>query len=370
MPAMKTFYNIFLLIFIACPKLYATHLLGGEIRAAHVSGQTYKVAVHVYLDMSNGASAASAMQSINICYGDGQTSEIPRVSSSSLPGNMSVGVFEKTYTYSSSGTFQISASINSRTSGYLNLANVESENLFLWTVVDTQSQNTTPILPYPKLSAGVRQVYSLDLKPAVSDKDSITIGLQSVSKPSPGTCGVRSLQSSFFYPNDLTKTGTFKIDQKNKKLIWNAPERVGRYIYSFVVYEWRDGIVISESYHEGTIVVADRPGDQVTIPDYEPAGSLITSIPPATENSAEVSMTLDAYPVPTEDFLSFKVYSKKRSTMQVRLFNLQGQMVRQMFSKEPSLLFQDIFDMRLLPKGLYVIKAENSEQSVSQKVVR
>ena len=54
----------------------------------------------------------------------------------------------------------------------------------------------------------------------------------------------------------------------------------------------------------------------------------------------------------------------------MKLFNLQGQMVRQIFSKEPALFFQDVFDMRQLPKGLYVLKAENSLESISQKVVR
>lgn len=367
---MKTLYVLLLIVFITLPKSYATHLLGGEIRAAHVSGQTYKISVHLQLDRNTGTNASNAMQSVNVCFGDGQTSEFPRISVTSLSEELMLSVFEKTYTYPSSGTFQISASINARTGGFLNLENAETENLFLWTVIDTQAPNATPILPYPTLTAGIRQIFSIDLQPLVADKDSVTMRLQAASRPSPGTCGVRSLHPSFFYPNDLTKNGTFKIDQKGKKLIWNAPERVGRYVYAFVVYEWRDGIAISESYHEGTIIVSDKPGEQVIVPQYESAGSLITSVPPSDGNSPEVSMTISAYPIPTEDFLSFRVSSIKPSTIQVQLFNLQGQMVRAMFSREPVYSVQDEFDVRMLPKGLYILKADNGQESVSQKVVR
>ena len=367
---MKTLYKILLLSLLFLPRAYSSHLMGGEIRAVHVSGQTYKISVHLYLNLVNGASAAEATQTVAVCFGDGGTTELPRISTTRLPDfPASVAIFEKTYTFSSSGTFQVAASISQR-SGYLNLPNAISESLFLWTVLDTSSPNNTPVLPYPLIAAGVKQVFSIDLKPSIADNDSISVRLQNVSKPSPGTCGVRSLQSTFFYPNDLTRNGTFKVDTKNKKLVWNAPEIVGNYVYSFVVDEWRDGIVISQSYHEGTIVVADRTGETVNIPQYEPAGALITSVPVTTVDSPEISMRLEAYPVPTQDFLTFKVYTKKRSAIKVQLINLQGKVVKEITSKEQSILFQEELDLRLLSNGIYLLKASNDLESVTQKVIR
>jgi hypothetical protein len=368
--AMKTLYKTVLFLFVFISKTYASHLMGGEIRATYVSGQTYKISVHVYLDLVNAAGAANAMQTVQVCFGDGNTSEIPRVSTTRLTDfAASVAVFEKTYTYPSSGTFQISASINSRSS-YINLPNSINENLFVWTVINTQTANNTPVLPYAAIAAGVKQVFSVDLAPAVQDQDSITVRLQFVSKPSPGTCGVRGLQTGYFYPNDLTKAGTFKIDSKNKRLVWNAPEAAGNYIYAFVVDEWRDGIIISQSYHEGTIIVTDRPGETVKIPDYEASGGLITAVPVTDSGSPEISMTLQAYPVPTDDFLTFKVYSKKRSIVKVQLINLQGAVVKELSSKIQVMNFQDEFDMRLLSKGLYLLRALNDVESVTQKIVR
>jgi len=367
---MKTLYKILLLSLLFLPSAYASHLMGGEIRAVHVSGQTYKVSVHLYINLNVGSGDGISSQKVPVCFGDGYTSEIPWVSTTRLPDvAVGVAIFEKTYTYPSSGTFQISTAIDSR-SPYLNLPNAITENLFLWTVLDTQSPNNSPVLPYPLIAAGIKQVFSIDLKPLVADKDSISVRLQNVSKPSPGTCGVRSLQSTFFYPNDLTRNGTFKVDTKNKKLVWNAPEIVGNYVYSFVVDEWRDGIVISQSYHEGTIVVTDRPGETVNIPQYEPAGALVTSVPVPTVESPEISMRLEAYPVPAQDFLTFKVYSKKRSVIKVQLINLQGKVLKEITSKEQSILFQEELDLRLLSNGIYLLKASNDLESVTQKVIR
>ena len=367
---MNIIYKILLLSLLFLPGAYATHLMGGEIRAVHISGQTFRISVHVYLDLVNGSNAADVMQTVNVCFGDGSTSELPRSNTTRLPDfPAAVAIFEKTYTFSSSGKFQISASVSSR-SPYLNLPNAISENLFLWTVIDTYSPNNSPILPYPLIAAGVKQVFAIDLKPLVADNDSISISLQTVSKPSPGTCGVRSLQTSFFYPNDLTKNGTFKVDSKNKKLVWNAPELAGNYVYAFIVNEWRDGIIISQSYHEGTIVVTDRSGEAVSIPQYEPAGAFITSVPISTLASPEISMKLDAYPIPTEDILNFKVYSKKRSNIKVQLINLQGKVLKEISSKEQAILFEEAFDIHILSKGIYILKASNELESVSQKIIR
>lgn len=364
---MKKLFTLLLFVIIG-HTASATHLMGGEIRTAHVSGQTFRISVHVYLNIETGGPATTAMQTVPVCFGDGATGELPRVSLTTLPDKKyAVGVFEKNYTYPSSGIYQISSSLNNR-SGSLNIPFAETLPLFLWTVLDTQLSNVSPILSYPIIEAGVRQVLTIDLKAEAADNDSITFRLQGLSRPSPGTCGVRSLEQSFFYPNDLTKNGTFKIDSRNKKLIWNAPERIGTYLYAFVADEWRDGVAISQSYHEGMIIVTDRPGDTVQIPPYEPAGPLVTST--GGGGSPEMSMRLQAYPVPTDNFLNFKVTSKKRAAINVQLINLKGIVVKQIKSGEAVNDFENQFDMRQLTPGVYVIRAENSEESISQKVIR
>jgi hypothetical protein len=366
---MKSLYGSLILFLLTVSQSFASHVLGGQITASHLTGQTYKIIVNVYMDANNAAGAIENAASLLVCFGDGNTADAPTVSTVNLDGGVALIRYEKTHSYSTSGSFQISAGISSRTSDYLNLPSDGSGKFFLWTVINTEFSNSTPILGPAGMTAGVRQPFVTDLSPAVQDTDSISFRLQSVSSPSPGTCGVRSLEKAFLYPNDLTKTGTFKIDNKSKKLIWTAPEVAGKYTYAFVVDEWRNGIVISQSYYERTIHVTDRPGNTVAIPEYEPAGALITAvINPGTSPESQIMM--NAYPVPATDFLTFKVYSQKKAVITVRLVNLKGVVVRETSSQNPEVEFESMMDVSQLSPGLYILQSGNGVETVSKKVLR
>jgi hypothetical protein len=367
---MKSVYIFFLSILFLGPICQGTHLKGGEIRAEHINGQTYKITVRLYLDSQAGA-AASAQNSVPVCFGDGNTSELQRASSTPLPDNSRILAtdYVGNYTYSASGTFQISSTVDNRSAGMLNLDNSGSSFVFLWTVISTQLANSTPSLPYLAFNAGTRQLFSTDLKPTAPDADSISVRLQKLSKPSPGTCGVRMIEHSYKYPNEISNSGTFKILSAEKKLVWKAPEIAGSYLFAMVVDEWRDGLIISQTYREGTIEVTDRPGPTVDIPPYESVenGGPITYTP---GTSPEISMSVEAFPVPTQDFLTVKAYSKKSSLIKLQLIDLSGRVIREISSSTPVINMQEEFDMRNLPKGIYLIRADNDIESVSKKVVR
>ncbi|MCE7066001.1 T9SS type A sorting domain-containing protein [Dyadobacter sp. CY326] len=367
---MKSVYKIFLLIFLASPLAFGTHIKGGEIMATHVSGQNYKIKVRLYFDLVTGEPAANAQQNVSVCFGDGNTKEFSRTETKTLPGNILLADYDGSYTYPSSGTFQISVSLNARTSNILNLPNADKTDAFFWTVINTQLANSTPVLPYLLFDAGVRQVFSVDLKPTVADADSISVKLPRLSRASPGTCGVRMVDNTYLYPNEISSTGTFKVVPKLNKLVWQAPEVLGSYVFAMVVTEYRDGIIISESYREGVINVTDKPGPTVEIPPYESAayGGLITSTP--NVDSPEVSMAIEAYPVPTETFVTVKAYSKKRSIVTLQLIDIKGRVIREIKTAGPVISVQEEFDMRNLSKGIYIIKAANDKDAVSQKILR
>jgi hypothetical protein len=366
---MKSVYKIFLLIFLSSPLAFASHIRGGEIIASHVSGQTYKVKVRLYFDLATGQDAANAQVGVPVCFGDGVRKNVTRTETKKLPGNILLSDYETTYTYPSSGTFQISVALTSRTFGILNLPNSDQTDAFFWTVINTQLGNSTPELSYLVFEAGVKQVFSVDLKPTTVDPDSISIKLPKLSRASPGTCGVRMLDNTYMYPNEISSSGTFKVIPTLNKLVWQAPEVLGNYVFAMVVTEWRDGIVISESYREGVINVIDKPGPTVEIPPYESAenGGVITSIPRV--ESAEISMAIEAYPVPAENFITVKAYSKKRSNITLQLIDIKGRIVREIKTASPVVSLQEEFDLRNLSRGLYVIKAANDLDAVTQKVV-
>jgi hypothetical protein len=366
---MKSVYSILLLILLSA-HAQASHLRGGEILASHVSGQTYQIKVRLYLDMQNGQSAVEALNSVTVCMGDGGIKELSRTSLTALSNNVSLGEYQAIYTYPSSGIYQISVALETRTGQILNLPQAEMTSQFLWTVIDTQLSNATPVLPPLEFVAGVRQVFSVDLKPTVADNDSITAKVVRLSKPSPGSCGVRMVDHSYLFPNEISASGTFKVDAAQKKLIWTAPEVVGNYLFAIVVAEWRNGARISETYREGVVTVIDRPGETVEIPPYESSeySGVITSTPVVT--SPEVSMAIQAYPVPTERFVTVKAYSKQRAIIRLQLIDMKGRVLTEIVSKAPEIAVQEVFDMRNLAQGMYLIRASNAKDSVTQKVLR
>ena len=187
---MKSVYSVLLLILLSIAFADASHLKGGEIMATHVSGQGYKIRVRLYIDQGLGGTGEYP-PTISVCMGDGNVIDFPRVSVGVLPGNVVVNEYEAGYTYSSSGIYQISYANDQRSAEILNLPNSLGTTQFIWTVIDTQQQNSTPVMPYLSFEAGVRQVFSIDLKPTVADNDSITARVVRLSKPSPGTCGAR-----------------------------------------------------------------------------------------------------------------------------------------------------------------------------------
>lgn len=369
---MNFLYKICILFCLISSQVFASHIKGGEIRASHISGQTYKISVQLYFDAVAGAGPAEAQSAVEVCMGDKNVITVQRTSLNELPGNagVSVGLYETNYTYPSSGRYQISASINNRTN-IVNYPNGNQSNVFLWTILNTEVANSTPVLPNLNFSAGIKQVFSLDIKATNTDADSVSVRLQKLSKPSPGTCGVRSIDQSYVYPNDITKTGTFRVNQTEKKLVWTAPEQAGSYLYAMVVDEWRGGINISETYREGMIDVTDKPGPSVEIPPYDYAenpGGPVTSTP--SLDSREISIAVEAYPVPTDNFINVKAYSKKQSVIKMQVIDMHGRVLDEIKSAIPMAVMQEQFDLSDYPKGIYIIRAENDQESVSQKVLR
>ena len=369
---MKNIYVTILLYLFANLTAFATHLQGGEIRARQLSGQTYEISVLLYFDTVGGQGSATQQTSINLCTGDGQNMTVSRLSLVPLAGvqGTSIGTYVTNHTYGSQGIYQISAQVDNRNSDILNFQNSQNTALFLWTVLHTTLPNSTPILPRLTFNAGVKQPFVVDLKATDVEGDSVSFVLQKLSKPSPGTCAVRSVDNSFIYPNEVNASGTFKIDQNKKQLVWTAPTQVGQYVFAVVMYEWRDGVRISEAYREGIINVTDRPGETVEIPPYENAENTgpITSVPGS--NSPEISIAVDAYPVPTDDFVTVKAYSKDPAIITLQVIDLQGRVLQEYRATVADRNIEHQFDLRNYTSGVYMIRVSNDTESVSKKILR
>jgi hypothetical protein len=369
--SMKKIYLITLLSLLTAFSSFATHLMGGEIRSSHSGGMTYNISAILYFD-SKSQSATNAQNSILVCTGDGTTLTVERSSYTNSQDNpgIRIGTYTTTYTYTAQGIYQISAQVDNRSGGILNAANTEQQPLFLWSVVNTAFLNSTPVAPAYIVEAGVKQPFILDLNVKDTEADSVSFTLQKLSKPSPGTCGVRSINNQYLYPNEVGAAGTYKIDHLAKKLVWLAPTQVGSYIISYVMYEWRSGVRISENYREVIVNVSDRPGETVEIPPYENAETAgpITTLPDFDDS--EFSIAVDAYPVPTTDFITVKAYSKDVSVLTIQILDMHGRVKDTFKTTSAASTTQHQFDLRNYASGIYLVKAANNRKSVSKKIVR
>lgn len=316
-----------------------------------------------------GGNDGSPPPPINICFGDGVTASVKRTSYAQGEPGIAIATFETTHTYSSSGIFQISVQDDFRSGDVLNFPNSIYSKFFVWTVINTQIGNSTPEFEDLTLSASVGQVYETDLGPKTTDKDSISYKLVRLSKPSPGTCGVRMTAYDYTYPNDVSKTGTFKIDATRNKLVWTAPELAGTYLFAVVASEWHDGVVISETYREGLITASDRGGEHVVVPPYQSAEDtgVLTGVKPG---DSEFAISVNAFPIPTQDYLNVNVLSNTRAVISIEIIDINGRVVSSQTSSSAEVEVKKVFDLSRFVPGLYIVKASNGNGVATKKIVR
>ena len=122
---------------------YATHLRGGEITAKRISetSLTYEFTVTIYCDAVGGIQACNAQNQIEyLCFGDGTTGTPPRIGGSVDIGNgTSRNVYKIVHTFPAPGTYKISATIENRNDGVLNMNNSVNTNFYISTIDPKQS---------------------------------------------------------------------------------------------------------------------------------------------------------------------------------------------------------------------------------------
>ncbi len=366
---MKAFSLFIILFFAVTLPIYATHLFGGEIQATKIKGQNYKITVKLYLDNASGGTSSNGLNQVKVCFGDGEVSDFSATGDSPSIEGVTIRTFEGLHTYSSPGTFQISVALADRSTDIINLSKSQPSSQFLWLVVDTKLENSTPIFKDFPVQAGVRQAFTMDLNPLNAESDSMSYKIAHISKPSPGTCGVRMSMSDDLYPNDISKSGRFYINKENF-LNWTAPEIKGKYIFAVVAYEWRDGVKISETYREVLIIVDDLPGEYIEIPAYVNADNLTPNTITGSQNgSSEIALTVSAYPVPTMDKVTVKANTGLRQNITIQLLDLSGRVLAAYLS-EPTFTFEQVVDLTNFSPGLYIISAKTNHETASKKIVK
>jgi hypothetical protein len=368
---MKSFTLLCLLLW-GIQASYATHLLGGYIQAKPVtaSSLTYEITVVIYL---NESAAADNMTNLLLCFGDGLTRTVTRQTRLLIANKqISLNSFRTIYTYSGPGTYTVSTTLVNRTPSQ-NVPNsaAQQEPLTLTTTFLTNNTpNETPTLAIPEagFQIATNQRVVLPLKATDADGDSLVYGLAKPLTSSTNEPCTHRQVANYQFPNDLTRQGTFKLNRQTGDLTWDAPTQQGYFSVAMIVYEYRKGILISQTSEEIPLIVVDKPGTPGIIPPYEPAteGAIVTAIPEYHDET----IVLSVFPNPVEDRLQVVIQTSNSSTAAIQLFDENGRQLHQLTFSRLSRHHEQLIGMGSLSPGVYLLRADVDGRTITRKILK
>lgn len=352
----------------------ASHLRGGFIQARPLSttALTYEVTLTLYLDEVVGKEAADDMGSLLLCFGDGNKREVTRQSRTlTTDRTLSINIYRTTYTYAGPGVYPLTASVQTRSIS----RNITAANQTLMTITTTlplgnTGLNTTPALAVTpdSFTAATNQPYTLRLTATDAEGDSLIYRLLvPQTATTDNLCNGRAV-STFQYPNDVTRRGTFKVNSRTGVLTWNTPVEQGNYSLALVVDEYRNGVLLSQTQIELSLTVIDRPGTPSPLPPYEPAtpDAVVTDLPPYRDEAVRFTV----FPNPVENRLQVVIQTSNATTATVRLTDISGRELHRLTFGQTARQHEQQIDMDGLSPGLYLIRADVGGRSLVQKILK
>ena len=376
---MRPFY-CFLLLLVGSPAAFATHILGGTIRATQLAGSAYmcQVTVTMYYD-ALATDVIRAANEVAVCFGDNTIRKINLSRSQPWaqdPKNVVVSEYTTTYAYAGPGVYTVQATLANR-SGATNLTGVELPFALKTTLQLVAGRvNQTPVLSLPttSLRLALNQRNQLNLAAIDPDGDSLSYALAypltSVDSETANQCNALTAipATSYQFPNDVRQIGTYRLDAKTGLLAWDVPTEQGRYMVAITVSEWRAGLLISESRQELTLTVVYQGGTPVTPPPYEPA---YVGVLTAVDDRAPDALQLTVSPNPSVGgMVQVSLQNRLGLPAVFSVLDSQGR-VHQRIEKSQPLDQQHVqLDLGPQPVGIYFIRAESGGGQVTRKVVK
>jgi hypothetical protein len=373
---MKTFFVLFLTL-LSSQISQATHLLGGYIQAKPVVGSAlnYQITAVLYMDEIRGKPAADQAESIQICFGDGSTAIAYRASRVfTTDRSMSINSYNLAHTYAGSGTYQLAVSQSNRTV-VKNITNADRQSFNLRTTISTTSptanQTPTPGFPQNGFHVGANRKATLLLNATDADGDSLVYGLaKPLTNTSQDQCGYR-LVASYQFPNDVTRRGTFKLNNRSGELTWDAPTELGYYSMAITIDEYRGSSLISQTVQEITLVVEDLPGTPGTIPAYEPAiEGAFTGLVTATTEYTDANVVLTTFPNPVDDRLQVVIQTSNPTTATFELTDINGRKLHEFTFTRMARQHEQVISMSSLTSGIYLLRANVGGRVVVRKIAK
>ena len=309
-------------------------------------------------------------EAVSLCFGGGITQQVPRqtytVSNDRL---YSISTYRAVHTYAGPATYQVVATQPNRTRSR-NITGSVNQQSFTLATTFIISANQTPTLSYPAnaLRISVNQRAVISLKASDTDGDSLAYQLAWPLVELARLPCIPQDADGHYYPNDLTRRGTFQLNRGTGDLVWDAPTEAGNYTVAITVDEYQRGALISQTIQEISLLVEDRPGTPGIIPPYQPAATtgLVTSNSPVRDED----VTLTVFPNPVDDRLEVVLHTSNPATARIRLLDGNGRTLHDMTFGRLARRHEQVISVYSLTLGLYVIHVEVGDRTLTRKVIK
>ncbi len=255
---------LYIISFLISFNLFATHNRAGEITYKHISGNTYEITLITYTYTPSAANETRNV--LTIQWGDGTSSEIPRINIQYLPNDIQKNTYIMQHTFPGAGVYQIVMSDPNRNRGIVNIPESVTVVFTIKTTLKIDPDigaNNTPILLNPPVDkAALGQIFIHNPNAYDPDGDSlsykITVCLGDNGQPIPG----------YTFP---AASNNLYVDPVSGDFVWDAPMQIGEYNVAMLIEEWRNGIKIGEIERDMQIEVQEtdnRPPVINDLPDF------------------------------------------------------------------------------------------------------
>lgn len=274
-----------ILLFFTIP-LWATHQRSGEITYEHLYGLTYRFTIITYTYTPSPADRPE----IEVFWGDGSTSIIPRYAKNNMENDISRNVYIGEHTYAGNGIYTISFEDPNRNAGIVNIPNSVNIPFYIESTLIINpflGSNNSPDLLNPPIDNGCTNIpYYHNPGAYDSDGDSLSFSLI--------TC--RGYEGEDIPGYTLPHASShISIDPVTGDFVWDSPTMAGEYNIAILIQEWRQGVLIGSVVRDMQITISacnNRPPIIEASDTCVTAGTLIHMPITATDpDGGEVTLT-------------------------------------------------------------------------------
>lgn len=274
-------------------SIFATHQRAGEISYTHISNLTYEFKLVTYTYTPSPADRPE----LEIFWGDGSSTVVPRNSKVNLPNDISVNTYIARHTFAGPGYYTISMEDPNRNAGIVNIPNSVNIPFYLQTTLLINpflGPNSSPQLLNPPIDNGcVGQIYYHN--PGAYDTDGDSLSFRLI------TCRGYNGENipGYSFPQ---ASNQLSIDPITGDLNWDSPIIQGEYNVAILIQEWRNGVLISEMIRDMQSLIAacnNQPPTVVTVQDtcVLAGTTLALSVSATDPNSTQVTLSATGAPL-------------------------------------------------------------------------